>query len=456
MAVLPFADLGGKPENQYFSDGLTEELIHALTKVPGMRVVAWNTAAQLRDRQQDVRSIREQLHVGTVLTGSVRIAGPSLRVRAQLIDTATGVYLWSETFDRPMQDVFAIQEEIARAIVRTLRVQLTGGEGALLARGRSNIGSYDYYLRGRYYWHRRTPEDLARSIEYFEAAIDADRNSALAHSGLADAHTLLVDYGLASPSIGMPKAKAAAARAIELDPALGEAYASLALIRSLYDWEWKEARCLYQRAIELNPGLRHRAPLAGRRLDGAHRPFRRSRRPDRNRPSIGPALQHHPRGQNVYQVPAGPLRRRGRRAIAASSRTIPTFYKGYTSLGRVYAQQGKLLDAIRMLEKGRSLAGDVPNILGAMGQVYALGGEPERAREILSQLEQRRQNSWVPATVFAIVHIGLGEYDKALDWLERGCRLHEVPITALKVHPVYNPLRAAPRFQTMLDHLRMA
>jgi TolB-like protein/Flp pilus assembly protein TadD len=454
VAVLPFADLGSTPGNQYFSDGLTEELIHALTKVPGMRVVAWNTAAQLRDRQQDVRSIREQLHVGTVLTGSVRIAGPSLRVRAQLIDTATGVYLWSETFDRRMQDVFAIQEEIARAIVRTLRVQLTGGEGALLARGRSNIGSYDYYLRGRYYWHRRTPEDLARSIEYFEAAIDADPNSALAHSGLADAHTLLVEYGLASPSIGMPKAKAAAARAIELDPGLGEAYASLALIRSLYDWEWKEARCLYQRAIELNPGYAtaHHwlavdwMALTGRFAEAAAQ--------------IEIALQLDPlssiirEGQMFIKFLQGRYDDavQGYCAIIADD---PTFYKGYTSLGRVYAQQGKLLDAIRMLEKGRSLAGDVPNILGAMGQVYALGGEPERAREILSQLEQRRQISWVPATVFAIVHIGLGEHDKALDWLEKGCRLHEVPITALKVHPVYNPLRPAPRFQTMLDHLHM-
>jgi serine/threonine-protein kinase len=453
VAVLPFADLGGTPENQYFSDGLTEELIHALTKVPGMRVVAWNTAAQLRDRQ-DVRSIGEQLHVGTVLTGSVRIAGPSLRVRAQLIDTANGVYLWSETFDRPMQDVFAIQEEIACAIVRTLRVQLTGSEGALLARGRSNIGSYDYYLRGRYYWHRRSPEDLARSIEYFEAAIEADRNSALAHSGLADAHTLLVEYGMASPSIGMQKAKAAAARAIELDPALGEAYASLALIRSLHDWEWKEGRCLYQRAIELNPGYAtaHHwlavdwMALTGRFAEAAAQ--------------IEIALQLDPLSSIIREGKMFIMFLRGRydEAVQGYCGLIaddPTFYKGYTSLGRVYAHQGKLLDAIRMLEKGRSLAGDVPNILGAMGQVYALGGQPERAREILSQLEQRRQNSWVPATVFAIVHIGLGEYDKALDWLERGCRLHEVPIAALKVHPVYDPLRAAPRFQAMLDQLRM-
>lgn len=453
VAVLPFADLGGKPENQYFGDGLTEELIHALTKVPGMRVVAWNTAAQLRDRQQDVRSIREQLQVGTVLTGSVRIAGHSLRVRAQLIDTSTGVYLWSETFDRPMQDVFAIQEEIARAIVRTLRVQLTGGESAL-ARGHSNIGSYDYYLRGRYYWHRRTPEDLARSIEYFEAAIDADPDSALAHSGLADAHTLLVEYGLASPSIAMQKAKAAAARAIELHPALGEAYASLALIRSLYDWEWKEAHCLYQRAIELNPGYataRHWLAvdwmaLTGRFAEAAGQ--------------IEIALQLDPLSSIIREgkIFIKFLQGRYDDAVQGYCSLIaddPTFYKGYTSLGRVYAHQGKLLDAMRMLEKGRSLAGDVPNILGAMGQVYALGGQPDRAREILGQLEQRRQKSWVPATVFAIVHIGLGEYDQALDWLESGCRLHEVPITALKVHPVYDPLRPTPRFQAMLDQLNM-
>jgi TolB-like protein/Flp pilus assembly protein TadD len=455
VAVLPFADLGGKPENQYFSDGLTEELIHALTKVPGMRVVAWNTAAQLRDRQQDVRAIGDQLQVGTVLTGSVRIAGPSLRVRAQLIDTASGVYLWSETFDRRMQDVFAIQEEIARAIVRTLRVQFTGtGESALLARGRSSIGSYDYYLRGRYYWHRRTPEDLARSIEYFDAAIAADSKSALAHTGLADAHTLLVDYGLVSPSVGMPKAKAAAVRAIELDPALAEAYASLALIRSLYDWEWQEARGLYARAIELNPGYataRHWLGIDWFALTG---------RFAEARTEIDIALQLDPLSSIIREgkMFIRFLEHRYDEAAQGYCELIaddPTFYKGYTSLGRVYAQQGKFLDAIRMLEKGRSLAGDVPNILGAMGQVYALGGEPDRAREILGQLEQREKSAWVPSTVLAIVHLGLGEHDRALDYLERGCRQHELPMTALKVHPVYDPLRDTPRFQAVLCQLRM-
>jgi serine/threonine-protein kinase len=455
VAVLPFTDLGGKPENEYFSDGLTEELIHALTKVPGLRVVAWNTAAQLRDRQQDMRSIRDQLQVGTVLTGSVRIAGSSLRVRTQLIDTGSGVYLWSETFERRMQDVFAIQEDIARAIVRTLRVQLRdSGEGALLARGRSSIGSYDDYLRGRYYWHRRTPEDLARSVEYFEAAIAADHNSAIAYTGLADAHTLLVEYGLASPSAGMPKAKAAAMRAIELDPSVGEAYASLALIRSLYDWEWQEARGLYQRAIELNPGYataHHWLGVDWYALTG---------RFAEARAQLEVALQLDPlssiirEGQNFVALLEGRYDDavQGYHDLMADD---PTFYKAYTSLGRVHVQQGRFEDAICMLEKGRSIAGDVPNILGALGQVYALSGHPERAREVLLQLEQKEQSSWVPSTVFAIVHIGLGEYDRALDWLERGCRQHELPMSALKVHPVYDPVRAAPRFQAVLRELGM-
>jgi serine/threonine-protein kinase len=456
VAVLPFADLGLKGQNQYFSDGLTEELIHALTKVPRLRVVAWNTAAQLRGRQDDVRSLREQFQVDAVLTGSVRIAGGSLRVRAQLIDTASGVYLWSETFERHMQDVFSIQEEIALAIVRTLRVQLTGeGEDTLLARGRSTIGSYDYYLKGRYYWHRRSPEDLRRSVEYFQAAIAADRAYAPALAGLADSYTLLVDYGLLHPAEGIPKAKAAAAHAIELDSRLAEAYASLAIIRSLHDWEWIEALGLYQRAIALNPGYstaHHWLGLDWYALNGrfeeamTHMEIAHQLDPLSSIIREGKAFVHF-------------LARRTEEAVRGYLEIIrddPTFYKAYTSLGRAYAAEGKYLDAICMLEKGRALAGDVPNILAAMGQVYAYGGETERARQILAQLEVMRAQSHVPSTAFAVVHVGLGETDRALDWLENACRQHESPLTSIKVHPIYDPLRGEPRFQEVLRRVRFA
>ena len=235
IAVLPLVNLSADPDNEYFTDGLTEELIHALTKLPGMRVVAWTTAARMRGRQEEIGAIRQQLQVGTVLTGSVRIAGPSLRVRSQLIDTETGVYLWSETFDRQMQDVFAIQEEIARAIVRTLRVQLAGKlESALTGRGRTTVSSYDWYLKGLsatspHAGASRTKRPLFRKW---------GGGSALAYAGLADAYSLLMDYGLMSPSGGVPQAKASAERAIELDPNLGEPYASLALIRGVYERDW--------------------------------------------------------------------------------------------------------------------------------------------------------------------------------------------------------------------------
>ena len=455
VAVLPFAELASGGGHEYFIDGLTEELIHALTKVPAMRVVAWNTAAQMRGWQQDLGAIRDRLHAGVALTGSVRIAGASLRVRAQLIDTETGVYLWSEAFDRTMQDVFAIQEDIAQAIVRTLRVQLRAGPGeAPLARGRSSIGSYDLYLQGRYRWHKRTPEDLAGSVELFQSAIAADPNSALAYSGLADAYAVQVDYGLASPAEGMPLAKSAASRAVELDPELAEAYTSLALIRSVYELEWDEAEKLYRRAMALNPGYATAHHWYAIDFCAMRGRFAEAEA------SLEIAGQLDPLS-NIIREGCAFLRLlqrdyegavRGYRELIESS---PAFYKAYTSLGRAYIQQGRFLDAIAMLEKGRTMAGDIPSILGAMGQVYALAGEASRAREVIGTIAELARRMYVPATVFAIVYIGLGEYEGALDWLELGYERRDTPLVALKVHPIYDPLRGLARFEALLARMRL-
>jgi TolB-like protein/Flp pilus assembly protein TadD len=455
IAVLPFANLGPNAENEYFSDGLTEELIHALTKVPGMRVVAWQTAARMRDRQQDIIGIGRQLNVGTVLTGSVRMGGAGLRVRAQLIDTATGIYLWSETFDRAMQDVFAIEEEIARAIVRTLRVQFAGqGEAGVTGRSRTNVEAYDWYLKGRYLWNRRTPEDLARSVECFERALAADPSSALAYAGLADAHSLLVDYGLTTPVEGVARAKAAAERSIALDPELAEPYTSLGLIRGLYEWNWEEAERLYRRAIALNPGyatahhwlaMDHCAILG--RLAEAWK-------------EIEIAIQLDPLsaimldGRGWLHL----VMRRYAEAVAVYRDVLtfePSFYKAHTGIGRVYSLMGRYDEALESLEKGRSLAGDVPNILSAMGHVCGLAGYRDRARGLMAELEQVARQRFVPTTCFAIVHLGLGDIRQSLDFLEKGCELRESPLTALKVHPIYDPLRGEPRFQALLKRLRL-
>lgn len=454
IAVLPFANLSASAENDYFSDGLTEELIHALTRLRGMRVVAWNSAARLRGVEQDMQEVRRQLQVANVLTGSVRIAGPSLRVRAQLIDIATGVYLWSETFDRPMQDVFAIQEEIARNIVRTLRLQLSSGaEAALLARPHTSVSSYDYYLKGRYHLHRRTPDDLARGLQYFEAAVAVDPDSALAHAGLADAYVLLVDYGLLHPTKGVPKVRAAATRAIELDPTLADAYPSLAVIRAHWDREWQDAEDLYRKAIGLNPGCataHHWLATDFLAVVG---------RLDEGELELEIALQLDPLSSIIHEGRASfsIWRRQYDEAVRRYCEIRefdPTFYKAYTGLGRVYALQGKYTDALAMLEKGRALAGDVPNILGAMGEIFALSGDTASARGILARLTARALDSYVPSTCFARVHSGLGEAERALDWLEKGCEQRELPMAMLKVHPVYDPLRDEPRFQAVIERMR--
>lgn len=454
IAVLPFANLSASAENDYFSDGLTEELIHALTRLRGMRVVAWNSAARLRGVEQDMQEVRRQLQVANVLTGSVRIAGPSLRVRAQLIDIATGVYLWSETFDRPMQDVFAIQEEIARNIVRTLRLQLSSGaEAALLARPHTSVSSYDYYLKGRYHLHRRTPDDLARGLQYFEAAVAVDPDSALAHAGLADAYVLLVDYGLLHPTKGVPKVRAAATRAIELDPTLADAYPSLAVIRAHWDREWQDAEDLYRKAIGLNPGCataHHWLATDFLAVVG---------RLDEGELELEIALQLDPLSSIIHEGRASfsIWRRQYDEAVRRYCEIRefdPTFYKAYTGLGRVYALQGKYTDALAMLEKGRALAGDVPNILGAMGEIFALSGDTASARGILAQLTARALDSYVPSTCFARVHSGLGEAERALDWLEKGCEQRELPMAMLKIHPVYDPLRDEPRFQAVIERMR--
>jgi TolB-like protein/tetratricopeptide (TPR) repeat protein len=452
VAVLPFANLSSTADHDYFSDGLTEELIHALTKLSGMRVVAWNSAARLRGVEQDLVEVRRQLNVGTVLTGSVRISGTSLRVRSQLIDTQTGFYLWSETFDRQMQEVFAIQEEIARAIVRTLRVQLAGAAPVLQTR--TSVKAYDLYLKGRYHWHRRTSDELRRSLQYFEAAIEADPESALAYTGVADAITLLVEYGHVHPADGIPKVKAAASRAIELDANLAEAYPSLALIRSQHDWEWEEAVGLYRKAIALNPGCataHHWLGIDCLALMG---------RLEEARLENEIALQMDPLSSILYEGRAflSILRREYDEAVRLCREIQefdPSFYKAYTTMGRALALAGNYTEALSMLEKGRSLSGDVPSSLAAIGQVFAMSGDRASARGVLAKLTARAAEVHTPSTSFAIVHIGLGEYDLALDWLEKACDQHELPVCIVKVHPIYDPLRTNPRFQALARRLRL-
>jgi serine/threonine-protein kinase len=456
IAVLPFSNLSPDPRNEYFSDGLTEELIHALTKVPDLRVVAWTSAAQLKGREQDLEGVRDRLRVKYLLRGSVRKDGRRVRINAQLIDTLNGHYLWSEAYDRPLGDLFAIEEEIARQIVQSLKLRIAPhASTSSIARAPGNLKCYNLSLKGRFYWNKRTPDGLKRATRCFEEAIAVDPTSAMPYAGLADVYALKADYGLMHPSKSIPKARMAAMKALDLDPLSAEAYTSLATIRALYDWHWKEAEALYRRALELNPGYatgHHWFALDFLALIG---------RMEEAQAEIDLAHQMDPLSSVLLEGKGfvAMLQRRYDVALVHYQETLEldsAYYRVHTAMGRVYIQLGVYDQAIAMLNKGRALGGDVPSLLSALGQAHALAGDEKEARKFLALLTAMAKQRYVPSPSFALIHLCLGETNVALRWLEKACKQHELPVCSMKVHPAYDPLRSQPRFQSMLAKIGLA
>ena len=452
IAVLPFANLDPSPDQQYFSDGLTEELIHALTRIPELRVIAWNTASHFR-AEQDMASIRTKLDVAYVLRGAVRRTAQRLRVTAHLIDTACGEYLWSETYNREILDVFTIQEQIAAVIVNALQLKFgeTAGDGAS-GQPQRNIECFNLCLRGRYHANERTPEGLRRAAICFQEAVAVDGGCALAYAGLADSYTLMADYGVAKSTEAMELAKAAAEKALGFDPNCAEAHTSLAWIKSHYEWQWGESGRLYRRAIELNPGYataRHWYAVDYLAMLG---------RFDEALPQLEVARDLDPlslitREGKPYILM---LARRYDEAMRYYNELMeydPSYYKAYTSLGRLYIQVGRYADAIRMLQKGRLLGGEVPNILGALGQAYGLAGKRKEALGVLTELHRLSETRPAPCVTFALIHLGLGDQQKALDYLESSAECRHLQLCAIKVHPTYDPLRGHRRFQKLIARI---
>ena len=454
IAVLPFANLTPQADDDYFSDGLTEELIHLLTRIPGLRVVAWDSAAQLRGRESDLAGIRERLNAAVALRGSVRRGLGRVRVTAQLIDTASGEYLWSQNWDREAQDVFSIQEQMAAAIVGTLEPALTLGQFPGLPRKAVNPECYNLCLQGRFHAHGRTLEGLRKSAACYEQAIAADSSSAVAYAGLADAYSLLVEYGLLDPQETMPKATSAAERALKIDPLCAEAHVSLAFIRSRWEWAWASAETLYRRAIALNPGYSRAHNWFGRdfltvigRFEEALAEIRVACDLDPLSPILHEGVGHILIVQRDYQGAVESYRQ--------LLRMDATFYKFHSSLGRVLSIMGRYEEAIACFERARELGGSVPNILSALGQTLACAGRTQEACAYLNELRSMSMTQWVPASSFAVVHLGLKEFDTALTYLEAAAERRELTVSAVKVHPLWDPLRREPRFQKLLDRMSL-
>jgi serine/threonine-protein kinase len=453
VAVLPFVNTSGDPENEYLSDGITDELIDALAKVEGIRVASRTSVFALKGKPQDVRAIGALLDCTHVLEGTMRRIGQQLRVTAQLTSTTDGQLIWSQRYDRRFDDVFAIQDELARTIVDTLRAtSFADLSPEPLRRHSDDVRAYREYLKGRYEWNRRTQDGVVAGIKHFENAIAIDPNYALAYTGLADSYALGNDYRSVPVAEGFEAAKHYARRAIELDDSLAEAHASLAWVLFIYDWDWDAAEREYRRAISLDPRyasahqwyafLLVAKNAMGDALVEAHTAVELDPSSVSVRRTLGGVYWYARRyDQARYHL---------ERALAMN----PTAEETYRQLGLVLGMSGELEDAKRVLFEAMALPDVNTYTRSALAYVFALGGERREAQRILDELERHAAVGYVSPVAFATIHLGLGEVEKALDWTERAYEERRGWLAYVRVHPMMDPMRGHPRFDALVKKMR--
>ncbi len=456
IAVLPFANLSAAPENEYFCDGLAEELLNALTKVSNLRVVARTSAFSFKHQQLDVREIGRRLNAATVLEGSVQRTGNRVRILTQLINAADGYHLWSERFDREMDDIFAVQDEIAEAIIDRLKVKLLPSEkSAVVKRYTGSVDAYHLYLRGRHFWNRRfAPGALGKALESFQQAIEVDPRYGLAYSGLADCYNLLGIFQFRAPHETFPIARAAAEKALEFDNMLAEAHTSLAYTKLLYEWDWRGAEREFGEALKLNPGYgpghlwyaQYLCAMA--RFDEAIAEVKRARGSDPLSLSINANV-----GLVLYWA------RDYRQAVEQLEKTLelgPDFGLAHVYLGFVLIQQGLYDQAIAAIHKSLEHTGYMPLAISKLGYAYCLRGDRTKAQEILREAEAQFQKRGLPSTVLAEIHGGLRDHEKFFDCLNRAYEERSPLLPWLKIYPEYDGMRSDPRYDELLRRMGLA
>jgi serine/threonine protein kinase/Flp pilus assembly protein TadD len=455
LAVLPFANMSADQENEYFCDGLSEELINALAHVRQLRVVARTSAFAFKGREIDVREIGRRLNAGAVLEGSVRKSGQRLRITAQLVNVADGYHLWSGQFDRELKDVFAIQEEISLTIVDHLKLELLKEEKErILRRPTEDHEAYDCYLKGRYFWYRRYEKGFQRSLEHFQRAIEKDPSYALAHVGIADTFGSLGLFSFMSPHQAYSRATTAATRALEIDPELAEAHASLGWIATWYGWDWPGAARHFLKAIEIKPSY---APahhwhglylsIVGR-FDDAIAEMQEATRLEPLEPVIPTHL-----AWALYMARRFDESIRELREVIESD---PGFSVAYWYLGWDFLAKKLWGEAISTLRKLVDLAPGSAAALGTLGLAYGSAGLKGEALEMLGRLDELATERYVGSLWRAFVSIGLGEIDEAMDNLEKAYLERESGMACLKVIPLFDSLRAEARFDALLRKMNLA
>ena len=454
IAVLPFVNLSSDKENEYFSDGLTDDLINALTKVRGLRVVARGSAFQFKGKNPDIRAVGRQLNVATVLEGSVQRSGHRLRITAQLSSVADGYHLWSETYDRQLADVFAVQDEISRAIVGALEVRVAGNPGRpLVESSTQDLEAYNLYLQGRFHLNKWRPEGARKGIEYFAQAIAKDPGYAPAYTGMADCYTWLAVFGWNAARQAMPQARQAANRALQLDETLAAAHVSLGYVKALYDWDWPGAEREFKRALELSPGdadahfaysVTYLTPLG--RLDEALAEIQR-------------ALALDP--LSPYKITAEGMiytdRREYDRAVERYRKAIeldPFFYHAYDEMLGVEAVRGRPAAMDAIMQAMRAAFTNVDDT-SFRARVAARQGRRAEARGLVERWIQECNRTQRPgkSCYAAQIYASIGEKDLAFQWLDKAYEERNPLLAYAKVMPNYDGLRADPRFRALLNRL---
>lgn len=458
IAILPFSDMSPQKDQEYFCDGLAEELIIALRAVEGLRVVPRTSSFRFRTTEVGVREIGRQLSVTSILEGSVRKAGDKLRVALNLIDTGDESSIWSERYDCNLSDVFAVQDQISMEIVDQLRSRF-GGEkkaSAVPPAGQpSSIAGYENYLRARYEWNKRTEESLKRSVDLFKAAIAENPDYALAHAGLADAYATLAIYGAVLPTDVMPKANEAALEALRLKENLPQAMAARACVQAVFEWKWEDATHAFQRAIELDPNY------ATARQWFAINCLAPRGRFSEAREQIEIACKVDPDSLAI-RMTAGVLsyfERRFDPAIAQYETILETnadFAMAHYFLGQAYLELNRYPEAIAALEKAARLTGRSAETIALLGYAHSKAGNMADAVHLSLELTRRSNQIYVSPVLQAQIRAGLDDLDRVFEYLEHAYRVRSSDLIWIGVRPTMDPLRSDPRFHDLLRRVGFA
>jgi TolB-like protein len=453
IAVLPFDNLSEEKGNAYFAEGIQDEILTRLAKVADLKVISRTSTQHFKSAPDNLPQIAKQLGVMHILEGSVQKANDQVRVNVQLINALTDAHLWAETYDRKLIDIFSVESEIAKTIADTLQAKLTGSEkNAISKKPTENPAAHELYLQGRFFWNKRSAANLRKSIDYFNQAIAQDPNYALAYAGLAQAWMVLPAYNGGAPVECTPHAEAAARKALSLDETLSDAVAVLASIKAEYDFDFPSARSEYDRAIQLNPNdatAHHWFATDCLATTGDHvgelAEMKRAAELDPLslviNTNVGNAYLHNNRLDE---------------AIAQFLKAIemdPNFYFAQWSYGQALLHEGKISEAIAQFEKSTSITDD-PIPLAVLGLGYGVSGRKDDAQKILARLRESRAQRFTPAYSLAVVCVGLGDQDQAINWLEESYRERDGNnIAAIRIDPALAPLHGNPRFEALAEKI---